>query len=163
MKPPFGEIVDKYINLIYFFARRWARNEDVDDMVQNTFLKAVHSYNNFQFQSDGQLKSWLLTICRNTIIDKGRLSKLMLIDPYEIEEVSAENTGDELLQVTIKKDEAQRIISALSKMPSADQEIVKLRVFEEMGFEEIGHVFNITEAAAKMRFYRTIQKLRGSL
>lgn len=163
MKPQFENIVKDYLNLVYFFALRWVRREDVDDMVQNTFLKALESYDNFHFHSPGQLKSWLLTICRNTVIDQGRAKTPIKLESEEFDNIAASDNIEELLDGAIQKDEVQQIINKLETMEPIEQELVKLRVFEDMEFEEIGHVFDMSEAAAKMRFYRTIQKLKNLL
>lgn len=163
MKPQFEDIVKDYLNLVYFFALRWVRKEDVDDMVQNTFLKALESYDNFHFHSSGQLKSWLLTICKNIIIDRGRTKTSIKIDQEEFENIATSENIEEILDETIKKDEFQQIVTRLDSMEPAEQELVRLRIFEAMEFEEIGHVFDISEAAAKMRFYRTVEKLKKAL
>jgi RNA polymerase sigma-70 factor (ECF subfamily) len=76
LKPPFDDVVKNYIRLVYFFARKSLyQQEDVDDIVQETFLKAMSNYKQFTFKSDGELKSWLLTICRHLITDQIRSKK----------------------------------------------------------------------------------------
>lgn len=163
MKPPFKEVVDKYINLIYFFALRWSRKEEVDDMVQNTFLKAFKAYDNFNFQSEGQLKSWLLTICRNTAIDKGRSKMPVKLDFEDFEAIASSEDAEELLNEIIAKDDVQRIIEKLETMEPIHQEIVRLRIFEDLRFEEIGRALGLSEPATKMKFYRVIQRLKENI
>ena len=76
MKPKYEDIVKNYINLVYFFAKKsLSAQEDIDDAVQETFLKAMKTYDRFTFKSEGELKSWLLTICRNVITDGFRTNK----------------------------------------------------------------------------------------
>src|SRR5215213_2687186 len=80
MKPAFDEVVKKYIKLVYFFARRLAKPLNVDDMVSETFLRAFKKYNIFTFNTESQLKSWLLTICRNIAINSGKKKKMIQLN-----------------------------------------------------------------------------------
>jgi RNA polymerase sigma-70 factor (ECF subfamily) len=162
MKPSFEEVVERYIKLIYFFALRWIDKKEVDDMVQNTFLVALKKYPKFAFHTEGELKSWLLTICRNQIIDTYRKTKFIEFDEQQVGQVNLDE-ADKWLDMEVKKDEVNNIIRELHKMRTGEQEIIKLRIFDELSFVEIGNCLDISEAAAKMCFYRAIKRLRKKL
>lgn len=164
MKPAFDDIVKKYINLVYFFTKRSIKEQEiVDDIVQETFLKAFKTYDTFTFKSEGELKSWLLTICRNSLTDKYRGKKKMLsIETHNIE-ILDENDLDAWLAQQSKESDIAKIRQTLQHMKAAEQEIVRLRIFEDMTFKEIAIALDITEATAKMRFYRTIEKLKEAV
>lgn len=161
MKPNYEDIVKKYINLVYFFAKKsLSRQEDVDDVVQETFLKAMKTYDRFTFKSEGELKSWLLTICRNVITDGFRSDKGMLsLETHEID-VADEDTIEEWLEEQVKSQEVERVKKGLKILKPIEQELIHLRVFEEMEFNQIAVVLNSKEAAVKMRYYRCIEKLK---
>ncbi|KKQ33904.1 MAG: RNA polymerase, sigma-24 subunit, ECF subfamily [Candidatus Levybacteria bacterium GW2011_GWA2_37_36] len=164
-KPPFDEVVKNYIRLVYFFARKSLyQQEDVDDIVQETFLKAMKNYKQFNFKSEGELKSWLLTICRHLIADQMRSKKKTVsIEQNNIELFDNSDVEDMMdAEITHEKD-IERVKRELLKLKPEEQEIIRLRIVEEMEFKEIAVALDTKEAAVKMRFYRAIIKLKEAL
>jgi RNA polymerase sigma-70 factor, ECF subfamily len=164
MKPTYEDIVKNYINLVYFFAKKTLSNQsDIDDVVQETFLKAMKTYDRFTFKSEGELKSWLLTICRNVIMDGFRSHKNIL--PLEANDIDvSDNNSEKLLEEQIiQSQEVKRIKEVVKAMKPFEQELIRLRVFEEMEFNQIAIALDSKEAAVKMRYYRAIQKLKEEL
>jgi len=165
MKPPFENVVKDYIRLVYFFAKKsLSQQEDVDDAVQETFLKAMKAYENFNFKSDGQLKSWLLTICRHVITDMFRANKNHLSIEQNNIQLFDDSDVEVLLEAKITHEEdINKVTSALKKLKPVEQEIIRLRVNEEMPFCDIATALDSKEPAVKMRFYRAVVKLKESL
>ena len=164
-KPPFEEVVKSYIKLVYFFAKKSLSDQaDVDDMVQETFLKAMKTYDKFNFESEGELKSWLLTICRHLIIDQFRSRKHTVTMDDEKMDLFGNGETEELLEAQIdKEDSVKKIQKALASLKPTEKQIVNLRICEEMEFKEIAIALCSKEAAVKMRFYRALIKLKESL
>ncbi len=158
MKPTPEELVKKYIRLVYYYAKRWLTNEnDIDDIVQETFKKALMKYNAFIYQNDGQLKAWLLIICRNTVFDQAKIQKpLALKDEIEI----VDSEVDTFLDQEIAKEEIKMLKKSLISLEANDYEVIRLRYFEEIPFKDIAAILKITETGAKMRCYRALNKLR---
>ncbi|OGE29669.1 hypothetical protein A3C29_06565 [Candidatus Daviesbacteria bacterium RIFCSPHIGHO2_02_FULL_40_16] len=164
-KPPFDEVVKNYIRLVYFFARKSLyQQEDVDDIVQETFLKAMNNYKQFTFKSEDELKSWLLTICRHLIADQMRSKKKTIsIEQNNIELFDNSDVEDMMnAEITHEKD-IESVKKELVKLKAEEQEIIRLRIVEEMEFKEIAVALDTKEAAVKMRFYRAIIKLKEAL
>jgi len=164
-KPPFDEVVKNYIRLVYFFAKKSLyQQEDVDDIVQETFLKAMNNYKQFTFKSEGELKSWLLTICRHLIADQMRSKKKTIsIEQNNIELFDNSDVEDMMnAEITHEKD-IESVKKELVKLKAEEQEIIRLRIVEEMEFKEIAVALDTKEAAVKMRFYRAIIKLKEAL
>lgn len=165
MKPSFENVVKDYIRLVYFFAKKsLSQQEDVDDAVQETFLKAMKAYENFNFKSEGQLKSWLLTICRHVITDMFRANKNHLSIEQNNIQLFDDSDVEVLLEAKITHEEdINKVTSALKKLKPVEQEIIRLRVNEEMSFDDIANALDSKEPAVKMRFYRAVVKLKESL
>jgi RNA polymerase sigma factor (sigma-70 family) len=164
MKPPFQEVVKNYINLLYHFAYRWTSpGADVDDIVHESFLKAFKNYDQVRFTSDTQIKSWLLTICRNHIHNIHRIKKMISLEEIDSESFLNESLVDLWLQQLIHEEQIDLVKKELEKMDTYEEEIVRLRIFENLSFKEIGCVLEISEPAAKMRFSRVITKLKEVL
>ncbi|NMC61546.1 MAG: sigma-70 family RNA polymerase sigma factor [SAR324 cluster bacterium] len=165
MKPPFEDVVRDYIRLVYFFAKKsLSQQDDIDDAVQETFLKAMKAYKDFKFKSDGELKSWLLIICRHVITDMFRSNRNNISIEQNNIELFDDSDVEVLLEAKITHEEdVKKVTSALKKLKPAEQEIIRLRINEEMAFCDIATALESKEAAVKMRFYRAIVKLKESL
>ncbi|HCE30934.1 hypothetical protein A2778_05720 [Candidatus Daviesbacteria bacterium RIFCSPHIGHO2_01_FULL_40_24] len=165
LKPPFEDVVKNYIKLVYFFAKKSLyQQDDVDDIVQETFLKAMSNYKQFTFRSDGELKSWLLTICRHLITDQIRSKKNTISIEQNNIELFDHNDVEDMLdaEITQEKD-IEMVKKELLNLKAAEQEIIRLRIVEEMEFKEIAITLASKEAAVKMRFYRALIKLKEAL
>jgi len=163
MKPTFDEVVKKYIRLIYFFARRWAKPLDVDDLVSETFLKAFKNYSKFMFSTDSQLKSWLLTICRNIAINSGKRMEMIQLNDEIEDGLEGANEIDRWLDHENTNQSIESVKKEIHKLNKEEQEIVQLRIYDELSFLEIGSIYEGSEAQAKMRFYRAIKKLKQKM
>ncbi len=165
MKPKYGDIVKNYINLVYFFAKKSLSNQsDIDDTVQETFLKAMKTYDRFTFKSEGELKSWLLTVCRNVIVDGFRSQKNTLsIEANEIDVPDESNAEEWLEEQVNQSQELEKIKKILITMKPIEQELIRLRIFENMEFNQIAVTLSTNEGAVKMRYYRAIDKLKTSI
>lgn len=163
--PPFEKVVSDYIRLVYFFARKsLSQPDDIDDVVQETFLKSMRAYDNFDFKSEGQLKSWLLTICRHVITDMFRKNKNHLSIEQDNIQLFDDSDVEDLLDAEITQEQdVKKVKQQLKKLKPVEQEIIRLRVNEEMSFGEIASALGSKEANVKMRFYRSIVKLKESL
>jgi len=164
-KPPFEKVVSDYIRLVYFFARKsLSQPDDIDDVVQETFLKSMRAYDNFDFKSEGQLKSWLLTICRHVITDMFRKNKNHLSIEQDNIQLFDDSDVEDLLDAEITQEQdVKKVKQQLKKLKPVEKEIIRLRVNEEMSFGEIASALGSKEANVKMRFYRSIVKLKESL
>lgn len=160
MKPNFELLVEKYINLVYYFAHRWVyKREDVQDIVHETYVKSFKKYETFSYSSEAQLKGWLLTICRNVILDKRKEKSLLRIEDVNVEQIVTSNC-DEMLEAEIKKENVEKVVKSLETLEKGEQELIRLRIYEELDFKSIAQIFDTSEPAVKMKFYRAIEKLQ---
>lgn len=107
---------------------------------------------------DGVLEPWLLRVARNLCINyqrrqsRHRLRARVLGARHETAvEDPAEGWSDPELPAAVRR------------LKPREQQIVFLRVFEDLSFGEIGHVVGIKESTAKMAFHRSIKALRDTL
>jgi RNA polymerase sigma-70 factor (ECF subfamily) len=78
----------------------------------------------------------------------------------EIEERKLNGLFDEA-QITgyMSVDDQEQLVQLLNELEQEQLDLVELRFFQEMSFKEIADIYNITEANAKMRVYRILEKL----
>ena len=54
----------------------------------------------------------------------------------------------------------EKLIDAMNKLSEKDTEIIDLRYFEKKSFREIGEILQISHGAAKIKLYRSVEKLK---
>ncbi|QQS21412.1 MAG: sigma-70 family RNA polymerase sigma factor [Candidatus Moraniibacteriota bacterium] len=115
----------------------FATNEDIEDILQETFLKVYKNLNDF----DGNLafSTWIYHICRNTVIDSIRKKSsrpvTVTIDSEDLHRFFYEN-GD--LPKTIDTAELlEKMTRLIESLPILYREVLVLKFLEEKSYEEI--------------------------
>src|SRR5689334_23220963 len=137
MKPKKEDLVKDYINLLYYFAIRWIGKEKANDLVQDTYLKVFKNYSNFNFTSEKQLKSWMLTICHNLAVNSLKEKKTVTFKEELENETVSENNIDTWLETEIKKDQSDSLEKEFKLLENNERDILQLRFYEDFSFKEI--------------------------
>ena len=160
-----------HLDAAFNLARWLMRNsEDAEDAVQDAFLRA---YQAFATYHGGSEKAWLLTIVRNVCLTrlKRRLSpgKVVMLDDAmsEVEETTADVRPASLnsrpdTELMAKIDRA-RVQTALKKLPQNFREIVVLREFEDLSYQEISEVVGVPVGTVMSRLSRARAQLKTLL
>jgi RNA polymerase sigma-70 factor (ECF subfamily) len=158
-KESFGELYKIFLNRIYRFVYYLVRDEFLaEDITQNTFLRAWNGLSNFSV-GDGTFQSYLYTIARNLVIDDQRKKKAYPLEGYAEVLESKEDTLD-----AVWKDEAsEKVHAALNGLEADDQQIIILRFFEEMKFEEISKIVGKDSGAIRVKVHRLMGELKQKL
>jgi RNA polymerase sigma-70 factor (ECF subfamily) len=150
----FRELYRRHAKPIYRFVRyRVNSNEDAQDIVSDTFVKAlrnIHAYNpRYAFST------WLYTIARNTIIDFWRTQKVT-IDLEKIAELASDGSNiSEALDVSMSVD---RLMSQLSP---AERTLITLRFEQDLSFTDIADITGRSEGALRTAFHRLKKKIQS--
>lgn len=142
--------------------------EDVQDLVQETFIKVFKSLD--KYQSNYSFSSWLYKLASNHCIDflrKKRLSTISLNyhnaksgDEQEIEIEDNSNLPDSDILAFEKKEILKK---AISKLPENFQLIIKLRHEEELDYQQISERINIPLGTVKAHLFRARKILEAYL
>ncbi len=156
----FQFLQNKYMNLVSSLIRRMIRNEqDVEDLTQETFIKAYKAINTFQFKYT--FSAWIYRIASNNCIDflrKKRFQTLSLDqsignddDNYYIQ-VEDKSTMPDL---NVLFDERKQALNeAIAKLPKNYREIIRLRHELELDYTEIAEQLNIPLGTVKAHLFR---------
>ena len=153
----FGRLYDAYAKKIYqFIYFKTQHKETAEDLTSQTFIKALENINNYREQEGARFSSWLYRIARNKVIDHYRTKKenLRLEDIWE---VSDEADLEFDIDVRERLSEIKKYLLQLTK---EQREIVIMRVWDELSYQEIAEIIGKNEAACKMAFSRAIKKIR---
>lgn len=152
-----AHLYDRYVRDIYAFTFwRLHEKEVAEDTTSDIFIKAMLALPRFKSEK-GTFKAWLYMIARNTVIDVVRAKKPS-VELEEAVHLEHEPKGQHRLSETI---DASRVLPYLEQLREDQKEIVMLRVWNELSHKEIAQLLNISEAASKMAFSRSIKQLRS--
>ena len=152
----FSRLYDKYIKKIYdFIYYKTHHKQTAEDLTSTTFLKAYKAINNFKTDT-GTFQAWLYQIARNTVIDYYRSNKdtSNIDDAWDIGETKE---YDRDVDNKMLLEEVQKYLSQLS---SDQRDIIVMRLWQQMSYQEIAAALGKTEESCRMMFSRTITKLR---
>lgn len=151
-------LYDRYIDKIYkFIFFRTLHREHAEDLTSQVFIRAMDKISTFK-PDKGTFQAWLYQIARNIMIDEFRKQKPTdNIDEHE-NLPSNENIENEV----DKGINAQRLKKLLQQLPDESQELVTMRLWNELSYAEISSITGKTEGSLKMQFSRIIDKLQAS-
>jgi RNA polymerase sigma-70 factor (ECF subfamily) len=147
-----------HLDAAYNLARWLTRDErDAEDIVQEAYLRAIKHFATFKGDN---ARPWLLTIVRNTYytwIHRNRLTES--IDPFDDEEhvIISDAPSPEML--LLQEADKQIVRRALRKLPTQFLEVIVLREFEEMSYQQIADVAQVPLGTVMSRLARARKRL----
>jgi RNA polymerase sigma-70 factor, ECF subfamily len=152
----YGQIYQLYYKKIYRYCKINIYSQELaQDLTQETFIKGWRSIKSFTPKNGGTIQAYLFRIARNLMIDHSRKKKEEHIE--YIEEIQSKESIEDDFD---KKQEQEMIKQALMRLDEVDRQIIILRYFEEMSFEEVSKVTKVNEGALRVRTHRILKKLK---
>jgi len=153
----FEPLYNKYYeNLVRFIYQRVNSKEEAFDITSQVFLKCMSHLKKYEFRGL-PFSAWLYRIALNELN--------MLYRNNKIEKVlNIDSLGIIHLIVDIKEEDNEpkhkAITNAIAQLPEEEMLLIEMRFFEKRTFKEIGDILNITENNAKVRLYRSLDKVK---
>jgi RNA polymerase sigma-70 factor (ECF subfamily) len=165
----FRVLVERHSRAVFRLAYRMTGNEqDAEDAVQETFLRAFKQLRHFDGRSS--FSTWLYRVCTNCTIDSMRVRR----KHEQKRVVEQENSETDLLAQQASKapspeqllhsDEISALLApALETLSVMERTAFVMRHYEGLGMDEIGRILEVQPNAAKHSVFRAVQKLRRVL
>ena len=156
----FDEIVTLHRRTVYTVARRLLRqHEDADEAAQVAFVRAWNA--RARFRGDAQLKTWLTRIVLN--VSKSMLSARAATHAPPDESGWADSVctdpGVRIDRVRLRH-ELRRAVGGL---PTRQQEVVMLKVYEDLTYREVAEILELSEGAVKAHLHQAVSNLKRDL
>jgi RNA polymerase sigma-70 factor (ECF subfamily) len=166
-KDGFRSLVERHSRSVFRLAYRLTGNEqDAEDVVQETFLRAYKQLENFE--SRASFGTWLYRIAANYSLDLIRSRKRHYDRrPSQEEEndallsIPATTPGPDRIAYSVQVE--GRISEAMAELSEQERTAFVLRHFEGFSIDEIAATLRLGESAAKHSIFRAVQKLRKAL
>ncbi|KKL18891.1 hypothetical protein LCGC14_2470990 [marine sediment metagenome] len=152
----FKEIFDRLSDRFFAYTfSRTSNRDDALDISQETFIELWNSLKRFKYRSDQSFHGFLFKIIKRKLYQyykkKQKIVSLDVLDEKQ------------LVQPAAKQNDYGHILGYVNMLTSKNQDIIRLRYWSQMTFNEIAAVLNITETAVKVRHHRALQKLKINL
>ncbi|MEP6928903.1 MAG: sigma-70 family RNA polymerase sigma factor, partial [Flavobacterium sp.] len=155
----FAVLVNRYKDMIFSLALKMVKNrEEAEEVSQDTFIKIYNSLS--KFKGDSKFSTWSYKIAYNTCLDRLKKNKKEE-NNISIDEFSAHliKTMDNALSALEDKERKQTIQNCLNLLPSDENFLLTLFYFDDQSLDEIGKIMNISTNNAKVKLFRSRQKL----
>ena len=155
-----------YLDGLYGYAMVLSRNPtESEDLVQETCLRALRGMGGLR--AEASVKSWLFTILRNIWLNQVRQRRT---SPDLIELDAEENSVYEPADVAhdphdgyVDRVEHEQVRAAIQQLPVEFREIIVLREYEELSYQEIAVLLHCPLGTVMSRLARARSKLRDVL
>ena len=163
----FEQLIERHQTLVAgTVARMLGSNSDVEDIAQQVFIRVWKSAG--RYVARAKFTTWLLKIARNLVFNEMRRAKRHPHLPVQIEPEAEEMplkdeamaTPDaNLLQAELQAE----IEKAIMLLPDTQRMALVLRRYEELSYEEIADVLDLSVPAVKSLLFRARTELRERL
>ena len=159
VREAFSEVIAHYSSTLYWQIRRMViDHDDASDVLQNTFMKAWTSIDNFR--GDAKLSTWLYKIAINesiTFINKKKAPNNISLDD-----------DDSFLVNTLESDrwfdgdEAQvKLQRAIASLPEKQRLVFNMRYYDEMKYDEMSEILGTSAGALKASYHHAVKKIES--
>lgn len=149
-----------HFDALFRYGRKIARDSSsCEDAIQELFIKLWNSRGNLG--PTDNIKNYLFTSLRRLII-RNQNSKSISTDPQEMRQHDEEDHHFEALVIQGEEMEAQseRLKQALEKISSRQREVIYLRFYQNMDYDEICEVMGISYQGARNMLFKAVKNMK---
>jgi len=155
----FSILLDRYQKRVYGFIFSKVNDPDLaDDIFQDAFIKVVKSLRLGKYNDEGRFLSWVIRIAHNLIMDHYRkINRLpkheSKIENFDVLDRLVEQ-GNSIEETIIETQIQSDLSTLIEELPDNQKEVLRMRLYQEMSFKEIGdHTgVSINTALGRMRY-----------
>ena len=154
----FAELIKRHKSKVYTTIYLIVKDRYLaEDLLQDVFIKVVHKMKGGQYNDEGKFLPWVVRIAHNLAIDYFRRNKrypTIVMDEGMNIFNSLNFSEDSSESIQIKGESEALIRSLIQKLPESQREVVLMRHFSDMSFQEIADAtgVSINTALGRMRY-----------
>lgn len=140
---------------------------DDSDIVQQSLIRAVNKFPDFQGMHIAQWQAWLVAIVQNETRNtmrywhqQRRNAKLENSPPNDSQQNwDPSGPGSSPSAVAMRRERAAKLVATIQQLPDDQQQLIHWRHFENLPHKEIALRLGISEAATRQRWKSVLEKL----
>lgn len=165
----YKKLVDKYERALFFHILKMVKDrEQVEDLVQETFVKAFDNLNTYS--TNYAFSTWLYRIATNHTIDylrKKKLKTLSIDSPVKTKdgemEIQLPDESAATDREIIRKQRQKIVQEAIEDLPEKYRKVIQLRHMEEKSYQEIADILDSPLGTVKAHIFRARELLYKEL
>jgi RNA polymerase sigma-70 factor, ECF subfamily len=160
----FRVLVELHSRSIFKLAYRIMGNEqDADDVVQETFLRAYRKLKDFQFEA--ALRTWLSRIASNYCMDllaKRRQQTMIALPDSEFGSIAADlaHPSPDPERLAQSCETKRTVEAAMKSLTATERTAFVMRHFDGCSIRDISEALNLSDTSAKQHVFRAVRKIR---
>jgi RNA polymerase sigma-70 factor (ECF subfamily) len=162
----FDELVQRWERKIQGAVYRiMGSGEDARDLTQETFLRAYRGLSTFK--SEARFSSWLyqiaLNLCRDRLRQRRGRTTVSIDDLDPVTAARIDRVAPSAHEMVEARDLARVVSGAMAELPEEQREVIVLKEYQGLTFQEIANVLRIPVSTVKTRLYRGLVQMRDHL
>jgi RNA polymerase sigma-70 factor (ECF subfamily) len=152
-------IVERHAPALARFAVSLGVREEIDELVQDTFVRAFGALDSFRAESS--LRTWLFTIERRLVLDRrrGEVRRKNEVEATENDAV----TNFDALDAMVADETQTRVATAINSLSRMQRDVFVLRVQEGRSYKEIAEILDTSEGAARVHYHNAMRAVKERL
>ena len=150
-------ISELYHEMLYWHIRKLVKgHQDANDVLQNTYIRIWKGL--ASFRAEAQISSWCYRIAFNESMAFLRSRKRILqLEQAEAGMAVAPDEGPDAEEIQ------RRLQFALEQLPERQRQVFELRYYEEMPYEEMAALLELSVGSLKASFHHARKKIESHL
>ena len=156
----FSCVYQRYEERLLRYIKRISKvtDEEAEDILQEAFIKVWKNLNLINI--DLKLSSWLYRIVHNEVISRWRKDRWSRHNPFlELNEQMLQSITDDM---DIIKTSEDLLNQQISKLPEKYREVLVLKYFEDLSYEEISDILKLPEGTVAIRLNRAKKIIKST-
>ncbi|MDY2779240.1 MAG: sigma-70 family RNA polymerase sigma factor [Alloprevotella sp.] len=161
----FDALLERYKQKLFSYILSTVHREELaDDIFQDTFVKAIVCMRKGRYKMNGKFYSWLLCIAHNVIIDNFRYEQS--VEGLNRSEINEHLYADNGLEGSPREIEMERenslsqLNELIDQLPENQQEVLRMRVYENMSFKDIAEHTGTSVNTALGRMHYAVNNMK---
>jgi len=148
------------VRYLYAVCQRYITNEeDVKDIVQESYIRIFESLASFTMYSEASLRGWMARIVANAAVSFLRSRRIEFTSNEPLVELSdTDNEDDSLQQI-----EPEALHAMVRSLPDGYRTVLNLYVFEQKNHREIAQMLGISEGTSASQYLRAKRILKAMI
>lgn len=157
----FRAFVVRHERMVFaLLSRMMGHGPEVEDLAQETFVRAYRAFPEFDLQGPAKPSTWLLTIATRLALDAKKKKKL---DDKPLDDAKDAATGSTPDLTLERRELGQAIAEAAASLPDDQRAALILAEMHGLSIAEIAEALEVPENTAKTRLFRAREKMRDAL
>jgi RNA polymerase sigma-70 factor, ECF subfamily len=153
------ELVERHAGALARFAVSSGERNEVEELVQDTFVRAFNSLDGFR--GDSSFRTWLFTIERRLLLDRHRAAKRQR-NRMELQDHDAA-TEYNSLDALLANETQEKLRAVASRLTPMQRKVFTLRVADGLSYKEIAETAGTTEGAARVHYHNALRVVKEFL